>query len=509
MRWVLLSIICLTLESLSFGQTRGTVQYKTNDFSISPTNLLASNILAGANITVTPDAVGRLTLAAAGGAGEVNVNGEVSVTNAFRVGLVYDKVGVTNRLRSIQPRYGLVVTNEGTNVSFAIDPLIVGAALKTQRNSVTVTNITVVLNFIEGTNVTINATNVGSGQVDLQVSSTTFATATDILNATNTAQVTNWINFRQLASANLTNWSGVATNIYTTTNDAWLLRFSSNGVAVAPGNGLESVVTNGSGIQTVYTVALTNAGLTNYSLFSTSYWVPQPGGTFLTNWANAISNYVTSATNSTSVTNWINSRQPADAKLTNYLGTGALTNTVNAGVSNLYATNISVRAGVSTSNAFVGGTLYVVNTAYTNLNALSTLSNLANLSVPAHTITNNGDSLWATWGGIFPVATANTNQFQIVFGATTILDTGLQISSNCSFRASCQIYRTATSAQHAEGHFEWGPGGGVPWAYTNSNLEMAVDTGAAQTLALKGAARRVGAHTNNSFMIEYKPAPRL
>jgi len=147
--------------------------------------------------------------------------------------------------------------------------------------------------------------------------------------------------------------------------------------------------------------------------------------------------------------------------------------------------------------------------SFTNLNGTpGTLTNLGNYSIPAHTITNNGDRIVAEWGGVLANAQANTNEFQITYGGTTILDTGLQISSNTTFRARLTVARSGTSAQHCEGYFEWGPGGGVPFAFTNVNMETTIDAGVAQTVALKGASQRVGAHTNNLFTLEYKPGPK-
>ena len=70
------------------------------------------------------------------GSGEVNVNGEVSVTNATRIGLVHGKAGVTNRLRSISGGNGIVVTNQGTNIPIAIDPAVVAS----QANVTTLSN---------------------------------------------------------------------------------------------------------------------------------------------------------------------------------------------------------------------------------------------------------------------------------------------------------------------------------------------------------------------------------
>ncbi len=168
---------------------------------------------------------------------------------------------------------------------------------------------------------------------------------------------------------------------------------------------------------------------------------------------------------------------------------------------------------VQAGNAFspgnfagVGGVLKYDLTLYTNLNGAGTMSNLANFSIRAHTLTNNGDTVRAYWAGTMPAATANTNQFQIVYGSQTILDTGLQIASNCNWRAEVTIIRSGSTAQHAEGHFEWGPGGAVPFVYTNSNLEIVQTNGIATLLALKGGARIGGAHTNNSFRVYWDPS---
>jgi hypothetical protein len=104
----------------------------------------------------------------AGGAGEANVNGEVSVTNATRFGLVNSKAGVTNLLRSIEPKYGLKGTNEGgTNISLAIDPAVVASQPDLTSSS----------NFV-------------------------FAWAT---------AVSNLVNTKQHGSADLTNWTDTAT----------------------------------------------------------------------------------------------------------------------------------------------------------------------------------------------------------------------------------------------------------------------------------------------------------
>ena len=215
------------------------------------------------------------------------------------------------------------------------------------------------------------------------------------------------------------------------------------------------------------------------------------------------------AAHGSEVTNLANSKQFGTLTLSNLSGSGALTNVVNAGLSNLFATNITVRSGSSSSNAFVGGIIHYSVASHTNLTTVGTaFTNLANVSIASHTLTNNGDTLYAEWGGVLMNAAPGTNNFQLAWGGTVFLDTGLQISSNTTFNASCKIIRTGTSAQHVEGWFEWGPGGAVPFAFTNVNVEMTINAGIAQTLGMLGAARRAGSHTNNSFTVEFKPGPK-
>ncbi len=163
-------------------------------------------------------------------------------------------------------------------------------------------------------------------------------------------------------------------------------------------------------------------------------------------------------------------------------------------------------AGASVSNVFIGGTLHMRTTSSTNFSADGTFTNLSNVIIPAHTLTNAIDMIRADWGGKMADATANTNNFQIVYGSQTILDTGLNIASNCAFRAWVEITRTGNTAQHAEAHLEWGPGGGVPFGYTNVNIEITQTNGINTTLALRGAARRLFAHTNNFMRVQYFPA---
>ena len=147
-----LSVLFVTLAHAQLN-TRA-LFYRTNDLGFSPTNMMRSNALSGPNISQEYDAKGGTKLTAsitiwsngvpigqatnldftagitgyvsgatirlvATASGEANVNGEVSITNATRIGLVHDKVGVTNRLRSLQAGDGVTLTNEGTNIVVA------------------------------------------------------------------------------------------------------------------------------------------------------------------------------------------------------------------------------------------------------------------------------------------------------------------------------------------------------------------------------------------------------
>lgn len=160
-----LSFTFLTRDSRSADTA--VVMYKTNGLAASPTNFFGANVLEapvnGGVAVLKLDGVGRLTLSnrvqrltnmldvadvfagltggdllsydsAMGlwtnkpaGSGEVNVNGEISKTNATVMGWVYDKAGVTNRLRSFRVGYGLASTNESTNLVAAVDPLVIAA----------------------------------------------------------------------------------------------------------------------------------------------------------------------------------------------------------------------------------------------------------------------------------------------------------------------------------------------------------------------------------------------
>ena len=162
------------------------------------------------------------------------------------------------------------------------------------------------------------------------------------------------------------------------------------------------------------------------------------------------------------------------------------------------------RVGVAGhSNSWVGGVMWKESaTLYTNLNAASTLSNLATVPIPANQLTNTGDTLDAEWGIKLQNSKENTNQFQIFYGSATLLDTTLIIISNTSVRAGCTIVRNSgANSQHVEAWLTSGSN-----HVFHANIEIAETNGIATTLGMKGGARAEGAHTNNYFRVKWEPA---
>lgn len=170
------------------------------------------------------------------GSGEANVNGEVSVTNATRIGLVHGKAGVTNRLRSISGGSGIVVTNQGTNIPIAIDPAVVAS----QANVTTLSNALV--------QYTIDASNIVRLVAGLDA---TNHAAAILQSATNYADSVSGggggsSNYTTLASGSLTAGSVLATNNVTV------------GDGISPGS-LRVASTNLSGASITASITASNA----------------------------------------------------------------------------------------------------------------------------------------------------------------------------------------------------------------------------------------------------------
>lgn len=152
--------------------------------------------------------------------------------------------------------------------------------------------------------------------------------------------------------------------------------------------------------------------------------------------------------------------------------------------------------------------LMATNASFTNLNATTTLTNLATFEVPAHRLTNSGDAILALWSGKTMDSVENSNQIRITYGSETVLDTGLQPLSNSVFRAECRVVRTGGTSQHVDARIEWGLSSGAPFSVTNVNIEIGQTNGLTNVLAILGASTREGGITNNGLRIFFEPAPQ-
>lgn len=174
---------------------------------------------------------------------------------------------------------------------------------------------------------------------------------------------------------------------------------------------------------------------------------------------------------------------------------------------------LTVRSGSSTSNAFVGGSLWFNLTATPNPTSNGTVSPLISIPVRAHTMTNLGDRCAFKFAGMMPTAQANTNQFVLVCNNggpnVTLLDTGMQTSSNTTYEVTLGITRTGNASHFVDARLEWGPNGGVPFLFTNRQFMTTTTTnGLDLSVILQSTARRQGSHTNLMARAWFDPAPR-
>jgi hypothetical protein len=167
-----------------------------------------------------------------------------------------------------------------------------------------------------------------------------------------------------------------------------------------------------------------------------------------------------------------------------------------------------IAAGQSSSNAVVSGVMFISTTSATNL-GVATFTNMQNYTVPAHTLTNNGDMLRCEWYGKL---LSGTNQFTLGYGSiTNAVDTGT--FTNLGPRAVkgwLNITRTGNTSQHVDGGFEFGLQS-IQWGVTNINSELAETNGIANLVTLKAGqsgGTRPGSFTNNFFKVIYEPTSR-
>lgn len=177
----------------------------------------------------------------------------------------------------------------------------------------------------------------------------------------------------------------------------------------------------------------------------------------------------------------------------------------------LTVSNLFARVGSTTSNASVGGQYFFDLNPYTNFSpTITTFTNLAVIPVPGNTLTNNGDAVRLFWSGKLINAIASTNNFQIVTGALTPLDTGIQILSNGSFSCEVTLTRRGNSSILFNGAFTFiadCQGIGTNIVHSRRSI-LVLDCGTNNSFALRGSARRNFVQTNDFARAEYLPASR-
>lgn len=176
------------------------------------------------------------------------------------------------------------------------------------------------------------------------------------------------------------------------------------------------------------------------------------------------------------------------------------------GMDGLIVTNtLTVQQGKSASNAWVGGTIYIDNNAYTNRAGDAALTNASAFVVKGFTLTNLYDQVEIWTSGSSQMATATTNNIKWLYGATTILDTGIQSQSNSAWRAQTIITRTGSSSQKIAHTLWWNS---VAYHVTNTTLSAAEANGSDITFQVQLASRKPGGITNDFLHAKYWPAPR-
>lgn len=133
-------------------------------------------------------------------------------------------------------------------------------------------------------------------------------------------------------------------------------------------------------------------------------------------------------------------------------------------------------------------------------------TNMAVIQVPAHQLTNAGTRIVASFANRYSSTQAGANTNTLIYGATTILNTGAQLSSNCAFTVTATITSIAgsPSLQSVVTALEWG-GAGTPYLQTNVVTRSAEANGVNNTLRFVTHQPNHGGVTNETFLVEVIP----
>lgn len=165
---------------------------------------------------------------------------------------------------------------------------------------------------------------------------------------------------------------------------------------------------------------------------------------------------------------------------------------------------LPIQSGATSSNAWLGGRFFSSFASLTNCCAGGTLTNLNSFSIPGNMLTNNGDTILVIASGRFSL-TGQAKRLVVTYGSQDLLDTGLQLSSNGTWRITGFISRLP-AGQYFNFQASWDravAGGG-----TNASGVVAQTNGIGTLFRLQGAANVVSSITNESLSGDYYPGLR-
>lgn len=167
----------------------------------------------------------------------------------------------------------------------------------------------------------------------------------------------------------------------------------------------------------------------------------------------------------------------------------------------------AVAAGAGPTNATLGGRIWQDLTARTNHSSAGNFTNLATFTVPAHTLTNDGDALRFEARGAM---LSGSNSFSLGYGSITgalnvVLTNGHAVAT---WQTRMTVTRTGATAQMLDLEWWTSPGFGIAYFYTNFTTTLAETNGIANLLRFQGACLGQFRLTNQSAKLWYEPAAR-
>jgi hypothetical protein len=164
-------------------------------------------------------------------------------------------------------------------------------------------------------------------------------------------------------------------------------------------------------------------------------------------------------------------------------------------------------AGGGTSNVFSGGRMYYDGVRYTNHSTVGNFTNLASVMIPAHTLTNIGDSITGVWRG--RMRAPSTNTFILGYGTdTNIFSSPIQANTLVTgYQIGTTITRTDNATADAFSWYEISTGSATV-IQTNWMSVITPTHGTTNIFRLQAKGQGAGGMTNMSFTVEYQPASR-